>query len=165
MKKSQYLYSSPLQDILLEADEIGLCRAEFISEQVRSDPSLLIGSLEENPILAQSVIWLDAYFRGENPQNKPPLNPEGTKFQKLVWHLLEEIPYGKTASYKDIAIEAAKARGLASMSNRAIGQAATRNPILILIPCHRLICTNGQIGGYRDGLKIKAALLKLEKAL
>lgn len=116
-----------------------------------------------DPLLAQGTAWLDAYFAGKTPPLLPPLNPRGTPFQREVWGLLLEIPYGQTRSYGAIAAELARRRGLPHMSAQAVGGAVGRNPISVLIPCHRAVGKDGSLTGYAGGLARKAALLALEK--
>lgn len=101
--------------------------------------------------------WLDLYFAGEKPDFVPPLAPKGTAFQQRVWDILLTIPYGKTMSYGDIA-----RRISPTMSAQAIGGAVGRNPIGIIIPCHRVIGANGSLTGYASGLDRKRWLLELE---
>ena len=117
---------------------------------------------QNHPILQQVKLWLDSYFRGENPGFEMPLSLEGTEFQKQVWNMLLNIPYGKTRTYGDIAREMAVLLGKEKMSAQAVGQAVGRNPIGILIPCHRVIGADGSLGGYSAGLDRKRFLLDLE---
>lgn len=118
---------------------------------------------EDNPVLIQTKNWLDGYFRGEPPEIDFPLAPEGTAFQCRVWQILLAIPYGETRSYGDIAREAAALMGKKKMSAQAVGGAVGRNPISILIPCHRVVGAGGQLTGYAGGLERKAWLLGHEK--
>lgn len=101
--------------------------------------------------------WLNAYFTGEAPRDRLPLAPAGTAFQRRIWQAAGEIPYGETRSY------GALARQLGCGSARAVGAALGKNPIWILIPCHRVVGADGALTGYAGGLEKKAALLKLEK--
>ncbi len=108
--------------------------------------------------------WLERYFNGEKPTiHELKLNPKGTKFQKQVWQALEEIPYGKVTTYKEIAIKVATKMKKDKMSSQAVGNAIARNPIGIIIPCHRVIGTNGKLTGYAGGIEKKEYLLKHEK--
>lgn len=109
------------------------------------------------PLLKQSVRELEAYFAGERRTFTIPLAPAGTAFQKKVWSALLEIPYGRTATYGEIAAKIGKPGGAV-----AVGQANSRNPIPILIPCHRVIGANGKMVGYTGGMHIKEALLGIE---
>lgn len=112
---------------------------------------------EEDEILHRTRLWLDRYFRGENPGPDIPLAPEGTAFQQRVWQRLLEIPYGETCTYGDIAREMS-----GKMSAQAVGQAVGRNPIGILIPCHRVMGAGGKLTGYAWGIERKEWLLNHE---
>ena len=102
--------------------------------------------------------WLQRYFKGENPGKTPPLSLSGTPFRLSVWRLLQEIPYGTTCTYKDIAESVGIPKGC-----RAVGMANNKNPIVIVVPCHRVIGMNGSLTGYAGGLEMKEYLLDLEK--
>jgi len=110
------------------------------------------------PVLELAARELAEYFDGKRQDFTVPLAPEGTAFQKSVWKELRRIPYGETASYKDIALRLGKHWGAAI----AVGQANGRNPIPIIIPCHRVIGTDGRMVGYAGGIHIKKALLAIE---
>lgn len=112
----------------------------------------------DSPVLNQAVKQLQEYFNGTRKAFDLPLNPKGTDFQKTVWHELQNIPYGQTKCYKDIAIAIGNEK-----ASRAIGLANNKNPIPIIIPCHRVIGKNGKLVGYAGGLDIKEKLLNLEK--
>ena len=117
-----------------------------------------------DPILQKAVNWLDSYFRGKQPSpDALPLSPAGTDFQHLVWEILLTIPYGATRTYGDIAREAANRMGKAKMSAQAVGGAVGRNPISIIIPCHRVIGAKGALTGYAGGLAKKEWLLRHEQ--
>jgi methylated-DNA-[protein]-cysteine S-methyltransferase len=117
---------------------------------------------EEHPVFWQTAVWLDAYFRGETPTAAVPLALDGTAFQKQVWSILLDIPYGETRTYGSIAKEMAAALGKEKMSAQAVGQAVGRNPVSILVPCHRVVGAKGRLTGYAGGLEMKKALLELE---
>lgn len=118
----------------------------------------------EFPIFRDTARWLDSYFRGENPpMDALRLSPAGTAFQKLVWDILLAIPFGSTCSYGDLAKEAAARMNRNRMSAQAVGGAVGRNPISIIIPCHRVIGANGQLTGYAGGLDKKQWLLNHEE--
>ena len=140
---------SPLGPLTLKTDGqalTGLCFG--------GDPT---GSPSRLPIFAAAAHWLDCYFQGRDPGPVPfPLNPQGTDFQKQVWNQLLTIPYGDTCSYGDLA------RRFGRMSPQAIGSAVGKNPIAILIPCHRVVGSRGQLTGYAWGLDRKQQLLRLE---
>ena len=118
---------------------------------------------EELSILVKSKVWLEKYFNGENPSiDEIPLNYIGTEFRKTVWEVLKEISYGKLVTYKHIAEKIAKAKGIKTMSSQAVGGAVGHNPLLIFIPCHRVIGVDGSLTGYAAGLNNKRFLLNLE---
>ena len=116
----------------------------------------------ETPTLAETKRWLDIYFTGREPGFLPPLHPIGSAFRQSVWELLLRIPYGQTTTYGEIAQELAAKRGLARMSAQAVGGAVGHNEISILIPCHRVVGTNGSLTGYAGGVDKKERLLTLE---
>ena len=109
------------------------------------------------PIFTEVRQWLDDYFAGKRPCNVPRLNPPGTEFQHRVWKSLFTIFYGQTKTYGEIA------RMVGCKSAQAVGQAIGRNPIALIIPCHRVVGANGTLGGYAYGLNRKKQLLELEK--
>ena len=108
--------------------------------------------------------WLDIYFSGQQPDFMPPLHMSGTPFQMAVWETLREIPYGQTTTYGAIARKIARQRGVSKMSAQAVGQAVGRNELSILVPCHRVVGTNGSLTGYAGGIDKKIQLLQLEGA-
>ena len=112
------------------------------------------------PVFRETSAWLDAYFRQEDLPPLPPLAPQGTPFRQAVWQLLQEIPYGTTTTYGELA-EKLRMRGM-SASAIAVGGAVGHNPISILIPCHRVLGADGSLTGYAGGLEIKRFLLELE---
>ena len=120
----------------------------------------------EDEILTETKNWLDDYFSGNEPSiNELDLAPMGTEFRRSVWKMLCEIPYGKTITYSGIAREIAQKRGIEKMSAQAVGGAVSHNPIAIIIPCHRVIGSNGSLTGYAGGIDRKLFLLKHEKSL
>lgn len=119
---------------------------------------------EELPVLRQTRAWLAAYFAGEQPGALPPLRPEGTAYQRRVWRQMQAIPYGQTTSYGALA-KALEAESGEKTSPRAVGGAVGRNPIAILLPCHRVMGADGSLTGFGGGLDAKVALLTLEGVL
>ena len=118
---------------------------------------------EELNILVKSKAWLEEYFNGENPSiDEIPLNFNGTEFRNTVWEVLKEIPYGEVVTYRHIAEIIAKTKALETMSAQAVGGAVGHNPLLIFIPCHRVIGGDGSLTGYAAGLENKRFLLNLE---
>ncbi len=151
-------YDSPLGQLLLESDGGHLTGLRMGCQRDRdSVPG------EDVPVLRQAREWLDAYFRGEELQISFPLAPRGTAFQKQVWEILLTVPFGQTRSYGSIAREMAKVMGVEKMSAQAVGGAVGRNPIWIIIPCHRVLGSQGQLTGYAGGLDRKRWLLEHEK--
>jgi len=147
---------SPLGPLLLAADEAGLRSIEFVnaSRPASPDPAWH----EDFERLQEAARQLRAYFAGELETFDLPLAPAGTAFQLAVWHRLCEIPYGETISYGELA------RRLGNPNaSRAVGLANGANPIPIVIPCHRVIGSNGKLTGYGGGLPIKEKLLALER--
>ncbi len=119
---------------------------------------------EDLPVFTETRRWLDAYFRGDAPSPQPlPLSPSGTEFQQMVWNILLAIPYGQTRTYGSIAKEVAHRMGKEKMSAQAVGGAVGKNPISIIIPCHRCMGAGGALTGFRDGLDLKIWLLNHEK--
>lgn len=153
-------YSSPLGMIVLESDgEVltGLRFMESSETQKQAIETLPADTTNTLPIFAEVRQWLDDYFAGKRPCNVPRLNPPGTEFQRRVWQSLFTIFYGQTKTYGEIA------RMVGCKSARAVGQAIGRNPIALIIPCHRVVGANGTLGGYAYGLNRKKQLLELEK--
>lgn len=118
------------------------------------------GVEQETALIKEAYQQLSEYLKGERKEFDLPLNPKGTDFQKRVWRALCDIPYGEMRSYKQIA----KAVGN-SKAVRAVGMANNRNPITIVVPCHRVIGADGKLVGYGGGLEMKEFLLRLEKSL
>lgn len=152
--------SSPLGDILITADEQGLTGLWFSECKDASEESK---TGELLPTLQETKRWLERYFKGEQPAFLPPMHLKGTPFQCEVWQLLQTIPYAQTVSYGQLAQTLAHRRGAAHMSAQAVGRAAAYNPILLLIPCHRVIGADGSLTGYAGGLERKRFLLDLEQ--
>ena len=151
-------YASPLGPILLAADETGLTGLWF--EAQKYFPSFLDVDYQEKetPVLTETVRWLDVYFSGKDPGFLPPLHPQGSPFRQTVWDILLTIPRGQTMTYGEIA------RRLGVHSAQAVGGAVGHNPISILIPCHRVVGSDGSLTGYAGGLDRKTRLLQLEGA-
>ncbi|MDR0644988.1 MAG: methylated-DNA--[protein]-cysteine S-methyltransferase [Treponema sp.] len=120
-------------------------------------------SVPVHPLFSSVQEWLDVYFAGQEPSISISLKTNGTPFQETVWALLKKIPYGKTVSYGGLAGEAAASMGVSRMSAQAVGGAVGRNPLSLIIPCHRVVGKNGELTGYGGGLERKSFLLQLER--
>ena len=142
-------YNSPLGGILLAADETGLTGLWFDGAKYFADNLPEAHTEQETPI-------------GNKPDFMPPLHPIGSSFQQAVWDILLQIPYGQTTTYGEIARQLAKKQGRARMSAQAVGGAVGHNGISLLIPCHRVVGTNGSLTGYAGGIDKKIKLLELE---
>ena len=153
-------YDSPLGELLLLGDGTALTGLYFPSHGPQVEHAAA-----ELPFFKEVKAWLDSYFRGEDPEITFPLAPRGTAFQKLVWDILLTIPKGQTRSYGTIAREAAICMGKEKMSPQAVGQAVGRNPVSIIIPCHRVLGAQGQLTGYAGGLEKKIWLLHHEEVI
>lgn len=161
----QYItsYASPLGGITLASDGEALIGLWFDGQKY--DRSLLRGECEEKalPVFTETADWLDCYFGGIEPDFTPPLALNCSAFRREVLEILQRIPYGQTTTYGAIAAEIAKKHGLSKMSAQAVGGAVGRNPISLIIPCHRVVGTDGSLTGYSGGIQRKIALLKLER--
>lgn len=158
-------YDSPLGRILLASDGKALTGLWFEGQK---HYAAHLGAHQEDcdlPIFKETATWLDAYFAGEKPEATPPVNPQGTPYQKAVWDILTTIPYGETRTYGDLARELELRCGDKRTSARAVGGAVGKNPISIIVPCHRVVGANGNLTGYAGGIGRKTELLKLEGAL
>lgn len=162
MKYVNY-YQSPLGNILLAADETGLTGLWF-EGQKHYAKGLNADFKEKNiSVFEETKHWLDIYFSGNEPDFTPPLHLVGTNFQEDVWEILLKIPYGCTTTYSGIAKKVAGKREQKNMSAQAVGGAVGRNPISIIVPCHRVIASNGSLTGYAGGIDKKLYLLEIEK--
>ena len=157
-------YRSPLGGILLAADDEGLIGAWFEGEKYFADGLPADAAEGQSAILAETKHWLDVYFSGREPEHTPPLHPMGSAFRQEVWALLRSIPYGRTTTYGALAAQLAAAHGGKKMSAQAVGGAVGRNPISLLIPCHRVVGSSGSLTGYAGGMDKKLCLLELEQA-
>lgn len=163
-------YNSPLGGITLACDEERLTGLWFDGQKyfgsgiLKDDPMPEKAETKKPPVLEQTVKWLDIYFSGQEPDFTPPLHLIGSEFRLSVWKMLLEIPYGQTTTYKELAGRIAEQRGIKGMSAQAVGGAVGHNPISIIVPCHRVLGTDGSLTGYAGGIDKKISLLTLEKA-
>ncbi|EEN99938.1 methylated-DNA--[protein]-cysteine S-methyltransferase [Vibrio cholerae] len=149
-------YSSPLGPMTLQANSQGLLGVWFATQTTQ--PEHLGDYVKECPILNKTIRQLDEYFSGQRTQFELPLAASGTAFQQSVWHALCKIPYGEIWSYQQLAEAIGNPKAV-----RAVGLANGKNPISIIVPCHRVVGKNGQLTGYAGGLERKAFLLELEQ--
>lgn len=158
-----HYYDSPLGRIMLAADGQALTGLWFEGQKYFADKLDRDHRQKKLPVFEQAEKWLTLFFDGKAPDFTPPLSMKGTPFQKEVWEELLAIPFGQTTTYAEIAIKIAKRRGLASMSAQAVGNAVAHNPISLIIPCHRVIGSDGSLTGYAGGLEKKVWLLAMER--
>lgn len=149
MKKSIYV-DTRLGTVRISEDGAGICELHFLKEEK--------GRKEPTELLERAKQQLLEYLEGRRKEFDLPLSMNGTEFQLRVWKQLQKIPYGETRSYGQVAAMAGNAK-----AGRAVGMANNRNPIAILVPCHRVIGADGSLTGYGGGLDIKQALLELEQ--
>ena len=156
-------YQSPLGNILLAADERGLTGLWFEGQKYYAQGLDSDYEERESLLITKVKHWLDIYFSGQEPTITIPLHFIGTDFQKEVWEILCDIPYGTTVTYGKIAAVLAQKRGLEHMSAQAVGNAVAHNPVSVIVPCHRVLGSKGSLTGYAGGLERKIKLLELEK--
>lgn len=156
------IYHSPMGRILLAGDEKGLMGTWFEGQKYYGNGLGEEAGEREVPVLYEAKRWLDVYFSGQEPDFYPDLHLVGTPFQREVWEILRAIPYGETITYGEIAQLLARKKGLSHMSAQAVGGAVGHNKISILIPCHRVVGSDGSLTGYAGGVEKKMNLLTLE---
>lgn len=148
----QYCYESKVGYLLIEANTTHITGLDFLDHP--------LDVKDKSPLIHQARTWLDAYFHGiETPL--PPIEITGTPFQKRVMELLKNVRYGEVRTYKQLAEEYCKTYHVKHMSYRAIGSALSKNCLVIMLPCHRIVGTHG-IGGFTGGIERKKILLDLE---
>lgn len=157
-------YDSPLGGITLASDGKALTGLWFDGQKYFGSTLTQNQEQKELPVFEQTRQWLALYFNGKEPDFTPPLSMNTTPFREAVWKIMLTIPYGKTMTYKEIAKEIARQRGMKRMSAHAVGGAVSHNPISMIIPCHRIVGTNGSLTGYAGGIDRKVQLLTMEKA-
>lgn len=163
-----YEYKGPasLDTIWFSCNEEGVTGLWFDRQNHLLGNSVKENNISDNHsalrIFETTKLWLDCYFAGNIPDFTPPLSLKGTEFQMTVWKILLDIPYGQVVTYGDIAKKIAVQRGLKRMSAQAVGGAVGRNPISIIVPCHRVIGANGSLTGYAGGMSNKIWLLGQE---
>ncbi len=159
-----FVYLSPLGEILLESDDAALTGLWFKGQKYCPNPAAC-EPLDAAPEAVRLVVrWLDIYFSGREPGFIPPLSVSGTGFRLAVWELLKSVPYGQTVTYGSLARRLSLLTGR-PVSARAVGGAVGRNPVSLILPCHRVVGAGGKLTGYAGGLERKRKLLELEGAL
>lgn len=153
MKKA-FFYNMSIGRIGIAEDGKGITDV-FFNAAERPKDSLL----EETELLNEAAKQLVDYLAGKRKGFELPLSPEGTEFQKLVWEALRTIPYGETRTYRQIAEQIGNPKAC-----RAVGMANNKNPIAIIVPCHRVVGANGKLVGYSGGVELKKRLLEIENA-
>jgi methylated-DNA-[protein]-cysteine S-methyltransferase len=159
MKLSYKYFASPVGKLTLVASETGLVAVLWENDNPRRVPLTDLVEDDNQHILIEAERQLTEYFAGQRSSFSLPLDMRGTAFQKDVWRALQAIPFGTTLSYGEIANKLGK-----PTASRAVGAANGRNPISIVVPCHRVIGSTGKLTGFAGGLDAKAHLLSLEKA-
>ena len=154
---------SPLGRIMISGEDDSLTGLWYEGQKYFADTIRKDAEEKHLPVFAETERWLEIYFEGKDPGFFPKLAPKGTAFQKEIWDILLTIPYGKTMTYGGIASIIAERRGTKRFSAQAVGGAVGHNPISLIIPCHRVVGTDGSLTGYAGGLDRKESLLKLER--
>jgi methylated-DNA-[protein]-cysteine S-methyltransferase len=157
-------YNSPIGILTIASDGESVTGLWIKGQKYFADSLDAENSARDLPVFENVKEWLDVYFSGKKPSFTLPLAPKGSRFRQAVWKILCAIPYGEVISYGDIAKMIAKKSGKERMSAQAAGGAVGHNPISIIIPCHRVVGSDGSLTGYAGGLEIKTKLLTLEKA-
>lgn len=158
-------YDSPLGGMTMGSDGESLTGLWFDGQKFFRDTLCETAAKKQLPVFEDTCRWLDIYFSGRNPGFMPSLKLSGTPFRMSVWRILLSIPYGHTLTYGDIARQIAAERGVHTMSAQAVGGAVGHNPISIIVPCHRVIGTDGSLTGYAGGMDRKIWLLRHEDAV
>lgn len=165
MKNGTYTcsYHSPIGALILASDGVALTGLWFQGQKYESATLQDTATPRELPVFAQAKQWLDRYFSGQAPQLDVPLAPAGSEFRQAVWKILCDIPYGQLTTYGQIA-QTLRGTWSKPVSAQAVGGAVGHNPISILIPCHRVVGSNGSLTGYAAGIQKKVWLLEREGA-
>lgn len=152
---NKYVYESVFGNILISSNSNKLEGLTFVNDD--------FGIVNQHDkAIDKTIEWLDLYFSKEKPNELPPIEIEGNEFQKKIYKILLEIPYGKTVSYEYVKNRYLDITGRKTMATQAVAHAISKNRIAIIIPCHRVISKNGNIGGYAFGIEKKRKLLEIE---
>lgn len=154
-------YDSPLGAFILSSDGHALTGLSMQAPRFNQETLEGDSTRQELPVFAQARQWLDDYFAGKNPEIDFPLAPQGSKFRQSVWKILAEIPWGEVKTYGEIAKQISSMTGK-NMAAQAVGGAVGHNSIPIIIPCHRVVGSKGNLTGYASGIDIKIALMNIE---
>lgn len=157
-------YDSPLGGITLASDGEALIGLWFDGQKYFADTLDKEHQEKQLPVFDDTCRWLDIYFSGKNPDFTPKLNMRTTAFRKKAWEIMLAIPFGQTMTYGEIAARIAREKGQNRMSAQAVGGAVGHNSFSLIIPCHRVVGTNGSLTGYAGGIDRKIRLLQMEKA-
>ncbi|OOM11955.1 methylated-DNA--[protein]-cysteine S-methyltransferase [Clostridium saccharobutylicum] len=149
-----FYYNTMIGELAIEENGLAITKVFLVDKDIEEEPV----EKNETELLKEAIKQLNEYFDGKRKEFNLPLAPKGTEFQKKVWNALKEIPFGETRSYGEIARRIGNEK-----ASRAVGMANNKNPIMIIIPCHRVIGANGKLVGYAGGIDIKEKLLNLEK--
>lgn len=156
-------YDSPLGGITLASDGVSLTGLWFDGQKYFGSILSVERQEKELSIFDRTEKWLDVYFGGKAPDFTPSISLKGTDFQKTVWDILLTISFGQTMTYGEIAERVASQRGLSRISAQAVGGAVGHNPISLIVPCHRVVGSDGSLTGYAGGVDKKRWLLDMEK--
>ena len=151
--KNVFVYQTKIGTVAIEDNGLEITNVSIVSEGECLE-------LSETELLKKAALQLNEYLEGRRTEFDLPLNPKGTEFQKKVWDALVSIPYGETRSYKQVAEAIGNNKAC-----RAVGMANNKNPIMIFIPCHRVVGSDGSLTGYAGGLDMKEILLTLEQGV
>lgn len=153
-------FKSSFCKMIIVGDECGVNVLHLDSDEGKRSFKIKSSWIENKEFFKKEIMQLNEFLNGERKEFSIKINPEGTIFQKKVWNALKNISYGETCSYKDIAINIGNEN-----SSRAVGMANSKNPIPLIIPCHRVIGKNGKLTGFAFGISIKKKLLELESKI
>lgn len=151
--KSLFFYETEIGIISITEENNYITDISFVKDEVDKKIPLI-----ETPLLKEAAVQIREYLNGKRKLFNLPISPSGTEFRQKVWTALQTVPYGETRSYKEIAVQICNENAC-----RAVGMANNKNPLPIIIPCHRVVGSNGKLVGYAGGLDIKKYLLNLEK--
>ena len=148
-----YYYNPPIGRLVIVQDNNGICQIVLPNREIKVNATEKL-----TPVIERTINQLEEYFQGERKSFDVPLSLKGTDFQLMVWRELMKIPYGHTVCYSELAEKIRNPK-----AQRAVGMANNRNPVPIIVPCHRVVGKNGSLTGYAGGIEVKAKLLELEK--